>query len=130
MDGRNFTHSLFLANTVAALALWAAPALAADEPADVRREADGLRSAAGMPLYVFDNDTMIGMSHCFADCAKAWPPLIATRRAKASGNWSQVMREDGTLQWAYKLKPLYTCAKDARGKPATCADASGFQRAK
>ena len=31
-----------------------------------------------------------------------------------SGNWSVITRDDGTKQWAYKGKPLYTWAKDTK----------------
>ena len=33
-------------------------------------------------------------------------------KAKASGNWSLITRADGSKQWAYKGRPLYTWAKD------------------
>ncbi|WP_430418207.1 COG4315 family predicted lipoprotein [Phenylobacterium sp.] len=115
--------------SAAATGLLATSALAAGPPSGVKAGADGYVAASGLPLYTWDNDTMVGMSHCFADCAKAWPPLIASAKAKASGDWSLVKREDGALQWAYKTKPLYTCARDTVGKPATCVE-GGWRPAK
>ena len=32
------------------------------------------------------------------------------------GDWSVVKRDDGSSQWAYKGKPVYTYAKDTAGK--------------
>ena len=34
--------------------------------------------------------------------------------AKAAGDWTVVTRDDGSKQWAYKGKPLYTWAKDTK----------------
>jgi len=69
--------------------------------------------AKGMTLYVFDKDAT-GKSNCNGPCATNWPPLKAAADAKASGDWSVVTRDDGTKQWAYKGKPLYVWAKDAK----------------
>lgn len=69
----------------------------------------------GMTLYVFDKDTAgSGKSVCNGPCAKNWPPLMAAADAKPTGDWSIVTRDDGTRQWAYRGKPLYLWAKDAR----------------
>ena len=65
----------------------------------------------GMTLYTFDKDAG-GKSMCNGDCATNWPPLMAPADAKAEGKWSTVKRDDGTMQWAYEGKPLYTFAKD------------------
>lgn len=65
----------------------------------------------GMTLYTFDKDSG-GKSMCNDDCAKNWPPLMATPSDKAEGKWSTVKRDDGTMQWAYDGKPLYTFVKD------------------
>ena len=43
-----------------------------------------------------------------------WPPLAAPADAKPMGNWTVLTREDGSKQWAYKGKPLYTFAKDSK----------------
>jgi len=67
-----------------------------------------LTDSRGMTLYVFDKDRVRGQSACNAHCAVAWPPLLASADAKPSGKWSLVTREDGSNQWAYKGKPVYT----------------------
>ena len=83
-----------------------------DMPA--KKAADGtLTNASGMTLYTFDKDAG-GKSACNGPCATNWPPLMAASGAAASSDWSIVTRDDGSKQWAYKGKPLYTWAKDAK----------------
>ncbi|MBC7780661.1 MAG: hypothetical protein H7125_11230 [Proteobacteria bacterium] len=82
--------------------------------AEPARVADGvLVDAKGMTLYTFDKDPM-GKSVCNGGCAKNWPPLMATASDKSSGDYSVVTREDGSLQWAMRGKPLYTWIKDTK----------------
>lgn len=69
--------------------------------------------AKGMTLYTFDKDTS-GKSACNGPCATNWPPLVVADGAKASGDWSIIVRDDGLKQWAYKGKPLYTWTKDTK----------------
>ncbi len=69
--------------------------------------------AKGMTLYTTDKDTEANKSACYDDCAKAWPPFLAAKDTKPFGEWSLVARTDGTMQWAFLGKPLYTFAKDA-----------------
>ena len=86
-------------------------------PKEVQRRADGaLADAAGKPLYTWDIDTMVGMSHCETDCAAMWPPLKAPKTAKPMGDFSPISREDGSAQWTYKTKPLYTYSGDKPGE--------------
>ncbi|HTT06260.1 MAG TPA: hypothetical protein VMF64_13320 [Steroidobacteraceae bacterium] len=67
--------------------------------------------AKGMTLYTYDKDSP-GKSHCEAACTKFWPPAIAPRSARAVGDWSIFKRGDGTRQWQYQGKPVYTFARD------------------
>ena len=84
------------------------------QPVPALRTADGtLTTAAGMTLYVFDRDVG-GKSACSGPCAANWPPLLVFGDGRATGDWTIIVREDGSKQWAYKGKPLYTCAKDTR----------------
>jgi predicted lipoprotein with Yx(FWY)xxD motif len=79
-----------------------------------KKAADGTwTDAKGMTLYTFDKDAG-GKSACNGPCATNWPPLMATGDAKASGDWTIVTRDDGSKQYAYKGKPLYTWTKDAK----------------
>src|SRR4051812_18587388 len=68
-----------------------------------------LVNAKGMTLYTFDRDVVnSGKSNCNADCAVKWPPHMAAASAQPTGNYTVVVRNDGTRQWAYKGWPLYT----------------------
>ena len=67
----------------------------------------------GMTVYTFDKDSG-GKSMCNGDCAKNWPPMMAPAGAKAEGKFTPIKRDDGTMQWAYDGKPLYTFVKDEK----------------
>ena len=72
-------------------------------------------SGESMPLYTFDRDQP-GKSNCNGPCATAWPPLAAGPGSASVGDWSVVKRDDGTFQWAWRGKPIYTFAKDSPEK--------------
>jgi len=83
--------------------------------APAMKAGDGtMTDAKGMTLYTFDKDAG-GKSACNGPCATNWPPLAAAADAKAAGDWSVITRDDGSKQWAFKGKPVYTWVKD--GKP-------------
>jgi predicted lipoprotein with Yx(FWY)xxD motif len=86
--------------------------LAAHAQAPVKAANGVLTDAKGMTLYSFDKDAA-GVSNCNDGCAAAWPPLTADAYAAADGDWTIIGRADGTKQWAYDGKPLYTFASDA-----------------
>ncbi|BAE51451.1 COG4315 family predicted lipoprotein [Paramagnetospirillum magneticum] len=72
-----------------------------------------LTNEKGMTLYTFDKDAP-GTSTCVDACAQNWPPLMAASGAMAEGDYTVIKRADGSMQWAYKGKPLYTWMKDAK----------------
>jgi predicted lipoprotein with Yx(FWY)xxD motif len=72
-----------------------------------------LTDAKGMALYTFDKDSE-GKSACNGPCVTNWPVLKAEASDKADGGYSIITRDDGSKQWAYKGKPLYTFAKDQK----------------
>lgn len=83
----------------------------AAEPAMVK---DGmLVDARGMTLYTYDKDSP-GQSMCNDTCATNWPPLVATADAQGNDDWSTLQRADGSWQWAYYGKPLYTFIQDQK----------------
>lgn len=95
-----------------------APLVHAEPPA---RMVDGkLVDTAGMTLYTFDMDVAgAGTSKCNGPCAALWPPALAAADAKPEGELSLVTRDDGSKQWAYKGKPVYTYASDKKPGDAT-----------
>jgi predicted lipoprotein with Yx(FWY)xxD motif len=84
-----------------------------------------LANSKGMTLYTFDKDATPGKSACNGPCAQNWPPLAVAANAKSMGDWTVVTRDDGSKQWAYKGKPLYTWVKDT--KPGDTAG-EGFNK--
>lgn len=105
--------SLSVLASVLLAACAAGPTSQVQSPSTVR---DGVLVGPNqMTLYVFDKDTAgSGKSVCNGGCATNWPPLAAPAGATASGDWSVVNRDDGARQWAYKGRPLYFWAKDAK----------------
>jgi len=100
--------------SLCAAAVFAVSVAASAQMMPATAAADGtLTDAKGMTLYTFDKDAA-GKSACNGPCATNWPPLIAGADAKVSGDWTTITRDDGTRQWAYKGKPLYTWSKDAK----------------
>jgi predicted lipoprotein with Yx(FWY)xxD motif len=104
---------------VAALSLALASAAFA-APAKTGTTAKGatLTDAKGMTLYTFDKDSG-GKSACNGPCATNWPVLKAEASDKAEGSYTIITRDDGSKQWAYKGKPLYTFAKDTKAGDIT-----------
>ncbi len=47
-------------------------------------------------------------------CEAVWPPLAASADAKPVGKWSVITRHDGSKQWAYRNRPIYTSVNDQR----------------
>lgn len=62
-------------------------------------------------LYTFANDED-GVSNCSGGCATTWPPIIA-QSEQTVGDFSTLLRDDGTLQWSFKGDPLYYYVGDA-----------------
>lgn len=98
-----------------AIVAFAAVAFAQMPPVKIGDSAKGkvLTNAQGMTLYTFDKDAA-GKSACNGPCAGNWPPLMAAANAKAEDGYSIITREDGSKQWAYKGKPLYTWKNDKK----------------
>ncbi|WP_406820402.1 hypothetical protein ACJA3S_25465 [Pseudomonas sp. KnCO4] len=107
-------------HTLSWMALFTALALPGVASAEHAKEKGGmLVDAAGMTLYTFDKDTG-GKSMCNDGCASNWPPLMVKATDEpAEGKWTVVMRDDGSKQWAYDGKPLYTFIKDKKAGDMT-----------
>jgi predicted lipoprotein with Yx(FWY)xxD motif len=107
----NMRNSFILA--IAALITVATVALAQMAPTKTGDSAKGkvLTDDRSMTLYVFDKDSG-GKSACNGPCAGNWPPLTAAAGAMPMGDYSIITRDDGSKQWAYKGRPLYTWHND------------------
>jgi predicted lipoprotein with Yx(FWY)xxD motif len=66
----------------------------------------------GMTLYTFDRDTSGDKSTCEGKCTERWKPLTATNDAEAKGDFTVIVRNDGSKMWAYRYRPLYTSQSD------------------
>lgn len=72
-----------------------------------------LVDSQGMTLYTFAKDTE-GKSACIGQCAQNWPPHMAPANAVPGDGYTVIIRDDGSRQWAYQGKPLYTWVKDSK----------------
>lgn len=70
-----------------------------------------LMDAEKMTLYTFDKDKK-GVSNCYDDCAAKWPPLAGDAGMDLPRGYRVIERSDGSMQIAYKGKPLYLWFKD------------------
>lgn len=80
-----------------------------------RPRGDGLvfTDARGMTLYFYDRDEGTpGRSACEGPCATNWPAVLAPAGANPPPGWSMVQRADGSLQWAFRGRPLYRYTLD------------------
>ena len=79
-----------------------------------------LVNAGGMTLYTFDKDVAgSNKSMCNGPCIALWPAHAAAADAKPEGDYSIITRDDGSKQWAYQGKPLYTYTADKKAGDAT-----------
>jgi predicted lipoprotein with Yx(FWY)xxD motif len=103
--------AMFAAVSMLAATLAGCAVFGGGAPAKVANGA--LVDSKGMSLYTFAKDAD-GKSACVAGCAKNWPPLMASASDRPAGGYTIITRDDGSLQWAYKGKPLYTWIKDVK----------------
>jgi predicted lipoprotein with Yx(FWY)xxD motif len=66
-----------------------------------------LTDARGLTLYASEGDAPGKTPACKGECLETWQPLAAPWLAQAFADWTPVVRDDGTRQWAYKGRPLY-----------------------
>lgn len=105
------------------------PSSGSQNPGDTKQaQIDGgtalVDAASGLALYTFNGDTVPNQSNCTGGCLAIWPAHAASSSEKATGNFTIFTRSGGTLQWAYKGKPLYTFAADT---PAANGTGNGLQ---
>src|SRR5215475_1071287 len=83
-----------------------------------------LADPKGMTLYYFDKDDSGNKSNCNGKCNERWVPYAAPAGAEAYGDFTLIVRNDGTRMWAYRYRPLYTSQQDKAPGDANGADAS------
>jgi predicted lipoprotein with Yx(FWY)xxD motif len=110
---KHFPRLTLLLVAAASFALSLSSAMAGEAPARLVNGA--LVDAKGMTLYTFDTDVAgSGKSACNGPCAALWPPAMAATTDRASGAFTIVVRDDGSRQWAYRGKPIYTYQADQK----------------
>ncbi len=87
-----------------------------------------LTDLRGMTLYTRDDEAK-GKSACEKVCLDTWTPLPVPQLANAIGEWSALSRPDGTLQWAYQGKRLYSNNNDIKPGDLKGSDADKVWRA-
>jgi predicted lipoprotein with Yx(FWY)xxD motif len=88
-----------------------------------------LADSNGNALYTYGSDTN-GVSNCNSSCTSSWPIYQASSSsATLPANVTVITRSDGTKQYAYKGKPLYTFSGDSSGQ-VTGDGTSNFSVAK
>jgi predicted lipoprotein with Yx(FWY)xxD motif len=107
----------------AVLALLAAPAVADEMAGGAMMSMETgigeiLTDANGMTLYIFDKDEP-GVTNCYEQCAINWPPFFAGDGAEATGDFTLVERNDGTMMWAHDGWPLYYWKDDVSAGDTT-----------
>jgi predicted lipoprotein with Yx(FWY)xxD motif len=71
-----------------------------------------LADSRGMTLYYYVRDDSGNKSNCDGKCAEQWIPLTASADAKATGDFTLIVRSDRSRMWAYRYRPLYTSRDD------------------
>jgi predicted lipoprotein with Yx(FWY)xxD motif len=74
------------------------------------------RFPGGQRLYFSDLDKD-GKSVCNKGCDGAWTPVYAPPNSGPKGLWTVIVRDDGSHQWAYKGRPMYTLYHDDPAAP-------------
>jgi predicted lipoprotein with Yx(FWY)xxD motif len=83
-------------------------------PAQVSQTQRGavLADPNGMTLYYFDRDDSGKKSTCEDKCTERWIPFAAPADADSVGDFTLIIRSDGSKMWAYRYRPLYFSSKD------------------
>lgn len=114
-DHSRFDIILGVAMLASVMAGPAAAQTSESAPAGIafKQRGDGwtLTNAQGMTLYTTLRDVETDKSTCNAGCVQLWPPAVAAD-AQNAGDWSAFTRADGTRQWAFRGKPLYSYQRD------------------
>jgi predicted lipoprotein with Yx(FWY)xxD motif len=92
----------------------------------IERRGTVLADPKGMTLYYFDKDDSGNKSNCDGKCTERWVPYSAPTDAQASGDFTVIIRSDGSKMWAYRYRPLYTSQQDKAPGEANGLDPSNL----
>ncbi len=116
-SGSRRLAALALSGALALSAAAVVPAVVAAQEVTVATATDDLGTYLvgpdGRTLYYFTRDVTPGQSVCSGGCLEAWPPLLLGEGATlaagegVTGTLASVPRDDGTVQAAYRGRPLY-----------------------
>ena len=74
-----------------------------------------LADAKGLTLYSIANLAGASKTLCLEECLKTyWRAVTAPADAKPMGNWSISTRPDGSKQWAFRGRLVFTHTRDSR----------------
>jgi predicted lipoprotein with Yx(FWY)xxD motif len=90
-----------------------------------RQDRAGNHGARGGDRGDLGTGQQVGLIGCDAHCEQMRVPLIAPKNAQASGYWTVLKRDDGSLQWAYQGYALYSYLGEEPGQ-VTGYDAYDF----
>jgi len=72
-----------------------------------------LTDSNGFTIYAFSGDIKTEKHDCVTSaCEARWVPVAAPALAATFGDFSVITRADGSQQWAYKKRPLFTNSVD------------------
>lgn len=81
-------------------------------------------------LYTYANDpTNPPRSACTGECLAKWPPFRPNTGERDVRDFTIIKRDDGSPQWAYRGKPLYTFVGDQKTGDRTGDGAGGVWQA-
>lgn len=80
-----------------------------------------------MSLYTYDKDK-VGVSNCIEECTVTWKPALLEPGTGLGQNYTLIKREDGSMQAAFRGKPLYLYAGDKRPGDITGDGVDGMWR--
>jgi predicted lipoprotein with Yx(FWY)xxD motif len=88
-----------------------------------------LVDGSGRSLYLFTKDEL-GLSNCYDQCARAWPPLLTAGTPEAGEGAAKDLlgtttRKDGSTQVTYNGWPLYYWARDTKAGDTTGQNVGG-----
>jgi predicted lipoprotein with Yx(FWY)xxD motif len=106
-EERNTTMKTLIGITVlsSTASVFAAPPHVSDS-----RLVDG----QGMTLYVFGGPGAPDTKSCEGDCARNFPPALASTGDKASGSLQLIDLSNGDRQWTFAGKPLFRGMMDKK----------------